>query len=109
MKAPTSSVSRSDWRDSSVAADKTWDAADPGPACKVDGLYGEYGRTWGRHFRGYSEAALVSLPRVTTETGVTVGGPITEEIQRVFDDALHGRDPRYLEWVDVVQVPSRTA
>jgi branched-chain amino acid aminotransferase len=36
-------------------------------------------------------------------------GPITEEIQRVFDDALHGRDPRYLDWLDVVQVPSKAA
>jgi branched-chain amino acid aminotransferase len=34
-------------------------------------------------------------------------GPITREIQRVFDDALHGRDPRYLDWLDVVQVPSK--
>jgi branched-chain amino acid aminotransferase len=34
-------------------------------------------------------------------------GPVTREIQRVFDDALHGRDPRYLEWLDVVQVPSK--
>ena len=34
-------------------------------------------------------------------------GPITREIQRVFDDALHGRDPRYLEWLDVVKVPSK--
>jgi branched-chain amino acid aminotransferase len=36
-------------------------------------------------------------------------GPVTREIQRVFDDALHGRDPRYLEWLDVVKVPSKTA
>jgi branched-chain amino acid aminotransferase len=36
-------------------------------------------------------------------------GPITREIQRVFDDALHGRDPRYVDWLDVVKVPSRTA
>jgi branched-chain amino acid aminotransferase len=36
-------------------------------------------------------------------------GPTTREIQRVFDDALHGRDPRYLEWLDVVKVPSKTA
>jgi branched-chain amino acid aminotransferase len=33
-------------------------------------------------------------------------GPVTRELQRVFDDALHGRDPRYLEWLDVVKVPS---
>jgi branched-chain amino acid aminotransferase len=36
-------------------------------------------------------------------------GPITTELQRVFDDALHGRDPRYAEWGDVVKVPSKTA
>jgi branched-chain amino acid aminotransferase len=36
-------------------------------------------------------------------------GPITRECQRVFDDALHGRDPRYVDWLDVVKVPSRTA
>jgi branched-chain amino acid aminotransferase len=34
-------------------------------------------------------------------------GPITREIQRVFDDALHGRSERYLEWLDVVPVPSK--
>ena len=33
-------------------------------------------------------------------------GEITREVQRVFDDALHGRDARYEEWLDVVQVPS---
>jgi branched-chain amino acid aminotransferase len=33
-------------------------------------------------------------------------GPITKEIQQVFDDALHGRDPRYAEWLDVVAIPS---
>jgi len=60
---------------------KTWHAADPTSGCKVDGLYGNYGMTWAKHFRGYSENELVTLPRVTTETGCTVGGPITEEIQ----------------------------
>jgi branched-chain amino acid aminotransferase len=34
-------------------------------------------------------------------------GPITREIQGVFDDALHGRDPRYADWLDLVPVPSR--
>lgn len=58
---------------------KTWNAADPTPACKVDGLYGEYGRTWGHHYAGYSEAELLTLPRVTTETGTTIGGEIDEE------------------------------
>jgi hypothetical protein len=59
---------------------KTWNAADPGPACKVDGLYGNYGVTWARKFRGYSEAELLTLPRVTTETGCQVGGAITEDL-----------------------------
>jgi branched-chain amino acid aminotransferase len=34
-------------------------------------------------------------------------GPITRELQRVFEDALHGRDPRYVDWLDVVKVPSK--
>jgi branched-chain amino acid aminotransferase len=36
-------------------------------------------------------------------------GPVTTDIQRVFDDALHGRDPRYGEWLDIVKVPSKAA
>ena len=59
---------------------KTWNAADPTRACKVDGLYGNYGVTWARKFRGYSEADLLTLPRVTTETGCQVGGAITEDL-----------------------------
>jgi branched-chain amino acid aminotransferase len=47
----------------------------------------------------------------------TIGGPdreagagtITKAVQRVYDDALHGRDPRYAEWLDVVKVPSKAA
>ncbi len=34
-------------------------------------------------------------------------GPVTREIQTVFDDALRGRDPRYADWLDVVQVPQK--
>ncbi len=33
-------------------------------------------------------------------------GPVTRELQRVFDDALHGRDARYAEWLDLVEVPA---
>ena len=36
-------------------------------------------------------------------------GPITRDLQRVFDDALHGRDPRYVEWLDMVAVPTKAA
>ena len=63
------------------ADNKTWNVSDPGPACKVDGLYGNYGRTWGNHFQGYSEAELAKLPRVTTETGCTIDKNVTEEMQ----------------------------
>lgn len=63
-----------------LADNKTWDAADPTSACKVDGLYGNYGRTWARHYRGYPETELLALPRVTTETGCHIGGAITEDI-----------------------------
>jgi branched-chain amino acid aminotransferase len=36
-------------------------------------------------------------------------GPLTRELQRVFDDALHGRDPRYIDWLDFVKVPTKAA
>jgi branched-chain amino acid aminotransferase len=34
-------------------------------------------------------------------------GPITREIQSVFEDALCGRDARYADWLDLVPVPSQ--
>ena len=63
------------------ADNKTWDAADPTAASKVDGLFGNFGITWARRFRGYSQQQLNTLPRVTTETGTNIGGPVTEELQ----------------------------
>jgi branched-chain amino acid aminotransferase len=36
-------------------------------------------------------------------------GPVTRQLQQVFDDALHGRDARYAHWLDVVKVPSKAA
>jgi hypothetical protein len=65
------------------ADNKTWNAADPTSACKVDGLFGNHGVTWAKQFRGYTEDELVRLPKVTTETGCTIGGPITEELHAV--------------------------
>jgi branched-chain amino acid aminotransferase len=41
--------------------------------------------------------------------GAGTRGPVTAAVQRVFLDALHGRDARYREWLDVVKVPSRAA
>jgi hypothetical protein len=63
-----------------LADNKTWNAADPTPACKVDGLYGNYGRTWAKHFPGYSQSELMTLPRVTTETGCQIDDRVTEKI-----------------------------
>lgn len=65
---------------SGIEDNKSWNAAEPTAACRVDGLFGNYGVTWAQHFRGYSEKALLTLPRVTTETGCTIDGPVTEEI-----------------------------
>ena len=65
------------------ADNKTWDAADPSSATSVDGLYGNFGRTWANRFEGYSEDALVNLPRVTTETGVAIKGKVDEALQGV--------------------------
>lgn len=65
---------------SQPADNQTWNAADPSPACKVDGLHGNFGVTWAQKFPGYPQAELNLLPRVTTETGVAIGGTITERV-----------------------------
>jgi hypothetical protein len=69
---------------------QAWHAADPtlnglwnGLAGHWDGLYGEYGRTWKGNFRGYSNAQLEGLPRVTTETGWDAPRPEDERVQGV--------------------------
>ena len=63
-----------------LADNKTWDAADPTAASKVDGLFGNFGVTWARRFRGYTQEQLDTLPRVTTESGANIEGPVTEEM-----------------------------
>jgi len=62
---------------------QTWLSSSPLDDCPVDGLYGNYGRTWLNKFPGYSDEELVTLPRVTTETGYAVNERegVTEEIQ----------------------------
>jgi branched-chain amino acid aminotransferase len=58
-------------------------------------------------FLSGTAAELVPVREIDDHTiGGGQRGPITAELQRVFDDALHGRDPRYLEWLDLVSVPS---
>lgn len=63
------------------ADNKVWNAADPTAASRVDGLFGNFGITWKKGFRGYAQDQLDTLPRVTTETGTNVGGQVTEAIQ----------------------------
>ena len=63
------------------ADNKAWTAADPTAASRVDGLFGNFGVTWARRFRGYTQDQLDTLPRVTTETGARIEGPVTEEMQ----------------------------
>ncbi len=59
-----------------------WQAADPVLNKCWDGLYVEYGRTWARGYPGYDDAALRTLPRVTTETGWdSVSDPGGEPVQ----------------------------
>lgn len=74
---------------SKLVDNAAWQASDPTLNGDWDALYVEYGLTWHKQFRGYSNEALMTLPRVTTETGwVTQGtGAISEEQQgRLFLD-----------------------
>jgi branched-chain amino acid aminotransferase len=60
-------------------------------------------------FLSGTAAELVPVREIDDHrVGAGEPGPVTRELQRVFDDALHGRDERYTEWLDVVKVPSRT-
>ena len=55
-------------------------------------------------------AELVPVREVDDHAiGAGEPGPMTREVQRVFDDALHGRDPRYAEWLDPVKVPTKAS
>ena len=62
---------------------QTWITSDPTKDCKVDGLYGNYGRTWKNKFQGYTDEELLTLPRVTTETGIAMNPEMgfTEDLQ----------------------------
>ncbi len=67
----------------SIIDNMAWVNADPLFHGWTDGLYVEYGKTWRKGFAGYSDAELVTLPRVTTETGWATGGNkgLTQEQQ----------------------------
>jgi hypothetical protein len=65
------------------ADNKVWNASDQTAASKVDGLFGNFGITWNRGFLGYTQEELDTLPRVTTETGANIEGPVTEDLHGV--------------------------
>jgi hypothetical protein len=48
---------------------QAWNAADPTQSSCWDNLSHEYGITWYKKFPGYSDSQLLTLPRVSTETG----------------------------------------
>jgi branched-chain amino acid aminotransferase len=52
-------------------------------------------------------AAELTPMREMDDIEIGPPGPITREIQGVFEDALCGRDARYADWLDVVPVPSQ--
>ncbi|MBV9818345.1 MAG: branched-chain amino acid transaminase [Solirubrobacterales bacterium] len=55
-------------------------------------------------------AELVALCEIDDQKiGQGGTGPITAELQRVFEGALRGTEPRYADWLDVVEVPSRAS
>jgi branched-chain amino acid aminotransferase len=55
-------------------------------------------------------AELVPVREIDDHTvGGGEPGPITRELQGVFDSALHGRAERYRDWLDVVKVPTKAA
>jgi branched-chain amino acid aminotransferase len=59
-------------------------------------------------FLSGTAAELVPVREIDDHAiGTGEPGPITRDIQRVFDDALHGRDARYADWLDLVQVPTK--
>jgi branched-chain amino acid aminotransferase len=53
-------------------------------------------------------AAELTPVREIDDIQIGPPGPITREIQGVFDDALHGRSERYAHWLDVVPIPAQT-
>jgi hypothetical protein len=60
---------------SSVIDNNAWGAEDPAWNGRWDGMYVEYGHTWwSPGYNGYTTNQLVTLPRVTTETGWTTQG-----------------------------------
>ena len=58
-------------------------------------------------FLSGTAAELVPVREIDDHAiGTGEPGPVTRRLARVFDDALHGRDARYTDWLDIV--PAKT-
>ena len=63
---------------------QTWKHSDPTSNNPGDGPYVNFGVTWNKNFKGYTNEELANLPRVVTETGLKVFGNFSEEIHASF-------------------------
>ena len=54
-------------------------------------------------------AAEVCPIREVDDHEIGEPGPITRALQSAFFDAIHGRNPRYAEWLDYVSAPTRAS
>lgn len=64
-----------------VHDNQTWLTSDPTSNSPLDGLYDNFGTTWGKGFDGYTDEQLRTLRRVTTETGTTINEAVSEQMQ----------------------------
>ena len=56
-------------------------------------------------FLSGTAAELVPVREIDDHAvGTGEPGPITQAVQKTYEDALHGRDARYREWLDLVPV-----
>ena len=53
-------------------------------------------------------AAEVVPVREVDEHSISDPGPITLLAQKGYEDAIHGREPRYADWLDPVGDPDRS-
>jgi hypothetical protein len=75
----------------------------------VDGLFGNFGITWARRFRGYTQQQLDTLPRVTTETGTNIEAAITAEMHGLHLTNLYlGQFKRGYAYTSVYLLRDRT-
>ncbi len=58
----------------------------------------------------FASGTAAEIAAIREVDGHAVGdgrrGPVTAELQRVFEDAIRGREPRYAHWLDHVEVPA---